>query len=206
VLVGSHVASSTNFTLEYRCYLSAPTGVSATQNGTSVTISWNSVRTPATTSYTVYRSSTYNGNYEPIKSNISGTSTSDTSPLKGDNYYKVEAHGNYTQSDLSDYAYVNYTVGIGDVHTSQFQLFPNPAQTEIFIKSELQIEKVEIFDVMGSTVMRHAELVSASSQGIAGQARNDSVMVFNISNLPAGIYFIRIQTETGIITKKIIKM
>jgi hypothetical protein len=32
------------------------------------------------------------------------------------------------------------------------------------------------------------------------------VVVFNIFHFPAGIYFLRIQTEQGTITKKVIKL
>jgi len=95
------------FTLIYKCYLSVPTGVTATQNSSSVSISWNSV--PVATGYTVYRSDSYSGTYTAIKAGISSTSTTDNSPLSGYNYYKVEAHNSITKSDLSSYAYVYYT-------------------------------------------------------------------------------------------------
>jgi len=96
------------------------------------------------------------------------------------------------------------------------RVYPNPTTGELKITNYAQQP-------------RHAELVSASpaNEGIAGQARNDvkNVEIFDIfgrnvlsvppplrgglggldiSFLPAGIYFLRIQTETGTVTKKVI--
>jgi len=90
--------------------LSAPTGVTATQNGSSVVVSWNSVQ--GATSYKVYWSSSTNGTYS-----LDGTSNStrytDYLPLSGYNYYKVKAENNAGESALSSYASCNYSSGGG---------------------------------------------------------------------------------------------
>ncbi|MDR0763287.1 MAG: fibronectin type III domain-containing protein [Bacteroidales bacterium] len=88
--------------------LSPPTNVSASQSGSSVSISWNSVS--GATQYFVYRSSSATGSYSSLTS-VSGTVTTDNSPLNGYNYYKVKASNGSTTSDFSSYAYVNYTSG-----------------------------------------------------------------------------------------------
>jgi len=106
VAVHEGLSSSIKFT--YRSYLSVPTGVTAKQDGSSVFVSWNNV--PAATSYIVYRSNSYNGTYTAIRTGISGTSTTDTPPLNGTYYYKVEANRSAnpsTKSDLSGYVSVN---------------------------------------------------------------------------------------------------
>ena len=94
-------------TITYTGILSTPTGVTATQSGNSISISWNSVL--GATSYVVYRSSSSSGTYTEIGA-ISGTSFSDTSPLCGANYYRIEAHNSSTKSNLSNSAYVNFPV------------------------------------------------------------------------------------------------
>ena len=179
VLVGSYATSFTQFTLTYSCFLSTPTKVSATQNGSFVSISWNSVgSTRETITYTVYRSSSSNGTYEPIEGDISSTSTTDTSPLSGANYYKVEAHNSVTKSDLSNYAYVNYTVGIDDVAASHLQISPNPATTELHINLATQeAADYAIFDLLGQVVMQ-------------GKLQESSTI--NIESLASGMYFLRI--------------
>jgi hypothetical protein len=64
---------------------------------------------------------------------------------------------------------------------------------------------MEIFDVLGRSVLRHS-CESRNLLRIAGQARNDGAVIIDVSHLPAGIYFIRIQTANGnIVTKKVIK-
>ena len=74
-------------------------------------------------------------------------------------------------------------------------LVPNPTTGELRITNyELRIEDIEIFDVYGKKLLSN-HLIPTSSNHL-----------INIFHLQAGIYFVRIQTETGIITKKIIKL
>ncbi|MDR0810714.1 MAG: leucine-rich repeat protein [Paludibacter sp.] len=96
-----------SYTLNYRCYLSTPTGITATQSGQNVNISWSSV--PAATSYKLYRSNSVNGTYTLVKTVNNATSTTDIPSASGYWYYQVEAHNSFTQSDMSSYAYVNYS-------------------------------------------------------------------------------------------------
>jgi len=73
------------------------------------------------------------------------------------------------------------------------RIYPNPTGGALRVTSyALQVTNVEIFDVFGRNVSR---LTSYISHPIS----------IDISSLPAGIYFIRIQTENGIVTRKVIK-
>lgn len=65
-------------------------------------------------------------------------------------------------------------------------IYPNPSNERIYLGSET--EKVEVFDVNGKN------LIKASN-----------VSELNISELPNGIYFIRIKTDKGNFNKKFIK-
>jgi len=62
---------------------------------------------------------------------------------------------------------------------------------------------VEIFDVMGRMVMTVAveTLRATSLQSDIGQSHIE----INISHLPAGVYFIKITTDKGTVTKKVMK-
>jgi hypothetical protein len=59
-------------------------------------------------------------------------------------------------------------------------------------RNDVKIENIEVFDVMGKC---HLSLVTCHS----------SLVTLNISHLSTGIYFVKIQTEQGTITKKVIK-
>jgi uncharacterized protein YjdB len=66
-------------------------------------------------------------------------------------------------------------------------VYPNPT------RGELRIENVEIFDLMGRSV------------GANNIRPNENEISIDISHLPSGVYFIRIQTENGAVTKKVVK-
>ncbi|MCL2168000.1 MAG: T9SS type A sorting domain-containing protein, partial [Lentimicrobiaceae bacterium] len=84
---------------------------------------------------------------------------------------------------------------------NEITLIPNPTTGELQVTSYgLQVTDVEIFDVYGRNV--GAKFPSNKLEG--WQPKADGV-VFNISHLQSGIYFVRITTEEGIITKKIVK-
>ena len=79
-------------------------------------------------------------------------------------------------------------LGIEDITSSQFVIYPNPTTGELRIENgELRIEEVEIFDIYGKKLLSH----------------NSNLI--NISHLSAGIYFVKIRTEAGEITRKILK-
>jgi len=58
---------------------------------------------------------------------------------------------------------------------------------ELFIESELTIKNVELCDITGKTLLTH------------------TTNTINVSNLPQGVYLLKIQTDKGIVTKRIIK-
>ncbi|GHV52858.1 hypothetical protein FACS1894181_16330 [Bacteroidia bacterium] len=103
--------------------VSTPAGVTATQSGSFVLISWRSVS--GATSYKVYRGSSAYGSYTSIGSTTS-TSGYDNSPLNGYNYYKVTAVKGTTESDYSNYVSCYYSAsGGGGGGTSQSPKQPN---------------------------------------------------------------------------------
>jgi hypothetical protein len=81
-------------------------------------------------------------------------------------------------------------------HAQSIRIYPNPTTGELGIRNyELGIKDAEIYDVMGKSVYK--QLSTFNSQ-LSTQ--------INVSHLPAGVYFVRITTETGVVTRKIIKM
>lgn len=67
--------------------IGAPEGVSATVEGSEITISWNAVEGAT---YSIYRSPD-NVNFSQLAAGIKETKYTDKSPLKGSNYYRIKA-------------------------------------------------------------------------------------------------------------------
>jgi hypothetical protein len=87
-------------------------------------------------------------------------------------------------------------------------IYPNPTSGELRIMNhELRIENIEIFDMMGKCV------VTVETHGRASLRQQPTTSTIDISHLPSGIYFVRIQISppsgrlegAGTITQKIVK-
>jgi len=73
-------------------------------------------------------------------------------------------------------------------------IYPNPATGELRINSgELRIENVEFFDIYGRKLQMSPMSLSSPET------------VLNISHLPAGVYFLRVNTNIGQVIKKVLK-
>jgi hypothetical protein len=57
---------------------------------------------------------------------------------------------------------------------------------------QLSIDNIEIFDVIGR--IQNAKINMQNAE-----------ITIDISHLPAGVYLVKIQTETGVITQKVMK-
>jgi hypothetical protein len=134
--------------------------------------------------------------------------------LTGEEYSVKNAPFRFVADEIVGNPLVPYiihlgTTGIEELNNS-IAVYPNPTTGELRVESgEWRVENVEIFDVMGKEVQSLKFNVQSSeflnlkpekfpSFGGAG-------VVINISSLPSGIYFLRIETENGIVTKKIVK-
>jgi uncharacterized repeat protein (TIGR02543 family) len=80
--------------------------------------------------------------------------------------------------------------------TETINIFPNPVENELFIRSEQQIEKVVILDISGRVVV---------STGLTTVGVTEHSLSINVSHLPKGLYFVKIFAGNQSITKKIIK-
>ena len=97
---------------------------------------------------------------------------------------------------LNGTMYFNYSnIGVNEIDCEGLRVYPNPATGELIINNyELRIINVEIYDVNGRK--QKAESRKQNSEG---------EMVVDISHLPAGVYLVKVFTEQGEITKKIVK-
>jgi hypothetical protein len=80
-------------------------------------------------------------------------------------------------------------------HATSLQVYPNPTTGELRITNyELRIIEIEIYDVYGRSILLFTRPLVHSF-----------TTTFNISHLPAGIYFLKITTDNEVIVKKIVK-
>ena len=76
----------------------------------------------------------------------------------------------------------------------KFIIFPNPVNEQLTIDNgELTIESVKIYDIMGRIVF-NSQFSTLNSQ-----------LKIDVSHLPVGVYFMRITTANGTVTKKFSK-
>jgi len=81
--------------------------------------------------------------------------------------------------------------GIHDAISEKINIYPNPTNGELRIENgELRITNVEIYDVYGRKVLEPSLTVLRS---------------YDLTVLSAGVYFLRIATDQGTVTKKVIK-
>ncbi|MEM6801131.1 MAG: lamin tail domain-containing protein [Bacteroidota bacterium] len=87
---------------------------------------------------------------------------------------------------------VESTVGIPNLLPSTaIKMYPNPAQQQIRLDASLQMERISLINLVGQTMMNIEE------EGFEKQ--------INISQLPVGIYTVRVETAQGLWISKLIK-
>lgn len=98
----------------------------------------------------------------------------------------------------SDLGYIEYgsyllTAGLGIESNSSvnFSVYPNPASSELNLRSDANIATVEIFDALGNVV---------ATKDVSGF---NLVSAINISDLTAGIYFVKGITSEGVESKMV---
>jgi len=169
-------------------------------NNNSILLSWSEpARSLPVKGYTIFRDD------QPLNIElITDTHYLDENLPAGSYEYYVRTHYEMDCiSDSSNHVIETVELGINNVNDREgIILFPNPTTGELTITNcspdrgklseanyELRITNVEIFDIVGR------------KQKAEGRKQNE----IDISHLQSGFYFVKITTEKGIITKKIIK-
>jgi hypothetical protein len=84
-------------------------------------------------------------------------------------------------------------IGISDFALSAIKVYPNPTTGELRIENgELRIDNIVVYDVYGRKVFEQKETLTI-------------LRYYDITVLPAGVYFVRISTETCEVVRKILK-
>jgi len=86
--------------------------------------------------------------------------------------------------------FFNYQLNTTEFETKQIELFPNPTDSKVYLKSQNKsIKKVEFYDSLGKKI----------------KTIDYEFDTIDISDFVNGIYFIRIFTNQGVYNEKIIK-
>lgn len=96
------------------------------------------------------------------------------------------------QGEVEDLCFTGKSVGVDSELSIQAKVFPNPFNDEILIQSDLPITSVDLIDIHGRKLR-----TEASKQGTDWR--------ISTVQLPAGIYFVEIDTNAGIVRKKVVK-
>ena len=168
----------------------APTNVTASNiTNNSADISWT--QQGDVTSWDV--------NYKVAGATAWNSATTTTNPytlsgLSDNTTYEVQVIAHCTNGVTSDPSatITLTTVGINDYELNNVVVYPNPTTGMIQIQnSESMIQDVEVYDAYG-------KLLNAVNV-------NDHAVALDLSGYAAGTYFVKIVTENGVVTKRVVK-
>ena len=167
-----------------------PTGLTASDiQGESITISWNN--DPAVSSWNIQ--------YRPEGGQLSTASSTTNSytitGLTNNTTYQIQVQANCGDGNLSDWtqAISVTTTGIASWLENSVSLYPNPAKeyVDIRVDGDLNVTTMEVYDVYGK-LLNTVNVV-------------DNPTRINVSSLADGMYFVRVTTEKGTVTKSFVK-
>lgn len=94
-------------------------------------------------------------------------------------------------SNITRNIHVTNSAGIDDFQSNPISIYPNPATNVLNVSSEENIQSIQIFSLTGMKVI---EIIP-----------NTSSYVIDVTNLPAGAYFLQLQCDGKIERQRIIK-
>ena len=167
-----------------------PTGLTAGDiTGESITISWDN--NPDVTNWNIQ----YRPQGGQLSTASSNTNSYTITGLTNNTTYQIQVQANCGDGNLSDWSpAINVTTtGIENWLDNSVTLYPNPAKeyVDIRVDGDLNVTMMEVYDVYG-------KLINAMNV-IENPTR------INVSNLANGMYFVRVTTEAGMVTKTFVK-
>jgi len=110
--------------------------------------------------------------------------------LKNFNSSPTNPCGSYSFGQAEEYSLDVATLAVSDVSKQTAQVYPNPVHDVLNIKSAEKVKSVAVFSAAGNMVGTYQ--LNADNQ-------------INLSKLATGVYLVKITTETGTSTVKVIK-
>ena len=122
--------------------------------------------------------------------------------LTGLTIYEIQVQANCGDSNLSDWSNVlteqTTNVGINDHLLNSITIYPNPANDVVNVEctmNNVQLEEIEVIDVYGKVIVGLPQCDSPT----------DGISRINVSGLATGMYFVRVTTDEGVVTKAFVK-
>ena len=135
-----------------------------------------------------------NGQWTSATANTNGYTITG---LTGSTTYEIQVQANCGDGNASDWSaslfVTTKNVGINSWLENSVNLYPNPAKeyVDIRINGDVNVTSMEVYDVYG-------KLLNAMNV-VENPTR------INVSNLANGMYFVRVNTEAGMVTKTFVK-
>jgi len=170
-----------------------PTGLHATSvEAHAISIEWDA-STDAVEWHLRYR--TQNDEWSTL---TVSTNSNVLSNLENFTQYEIQVQANCGDGNLSDWSASIFATttacdGIEEYLLNRISLFPNPAReyVDIRVDENLHVAALEVCDVYGK-VVRTVNIV-------------DNPTRINVNGLANGMYFVRVSTDAGVVTKSFVK-
>lgn len=101
---------------------------------------------------------------------------------------------------IKDYSLAGGGLGIKDFELNSTNIYPNPTIGKFVVQTDLKITVIEIYNVLGEQIAISDKQTANSTVSPNGL----SLMPVDLSSQPEGIYFVRIQTAEGMMSKKMV--
>jgi len=83
-------------------------------------------------------------------------------------------------------------LSVTEISETEMMVYPNPSSGDIIIKGAVSILGCEIWNTSGQLV----DII---------RSQNSKELMINVSSLIPGLYFLRIQTDKGIVSRKLVR-
>jgi len=103
----------------------------------------------------------------------------------------VSALYNQGESNIVEYQFLFGTIGVPEILENAISIFPNPANNNVNIQSDFNITDIAVYDYVGKLINTIKDC-------------NTKNLVLNTSSYGTGMYLVKIETEKGSTTKRIV--
>ena len=153
-----------------------------------ITMAWDAVE--GATGYDVYVNTEKEQNFHFGYTN--GTAYVAGSNVETTFEFYVVAFNDDTESEPSEVYTVTVVDDAIDELSSSLRLYPNPVNDKLYIETEIEIEEVVVYDVYGRLQVTETP----------SHQENTTI---DVSEFNAGVYFMMIKTNDGVVTKRFVK-
>ncbi len=189
-----------NYTLNITGPAAAPNLVAPPNTATNVNVltafDWDAV--PGATSYRFQLGTTANITDIIVDQTVTQTAYTLTSPLDVNNsyYWRVTAFNNCGSTASSPWSFITWPVnGVSELNGLSISVQPNPTSgllNVLFSKPTFENMDATVFSVNG-VLVKNQEISIGSSAA-----------TFDLSELPTGVYLLRLKSGSAVLTEKII--